>query len=457
MKSRRFRHRVVTLLALLLLSLPLQASAEQRVIVRTTALLDGLPIVRSVCRILGCSVLYGLDGSQKQLHLISLPDALRLDLVLNLLDVVPGIVSVEIDQVVHTQSATATGAPLALYDAEPVDFYGTLVRGGYIRQPAVEILGITDAHRTFGVTGRGVTVAVIDTGVDPHPALRSVLLPGYDFTRNRDGGSETGGTSQSTMAILDGTEPGYVSQSTMAILDQSTMAILDGPDYAAFGHGTMVAGVVHLAAPQAKILPLKAFRADGSGYSSDVLRAIYAAVNQSADVINMSFNFSTRSRELEFALDYAGARGIVAVASAGNSGQRINVYPAALSGVIGVASSTNWDTLSQFSNYGTSVAWTAAPGEAIVSTYPFNTYAAAWGTSFSAPFASGAAALLIELNQSITPGQAADAAGQGVRISDQVRKGRLHLPTALQAGRPVVVQLPLLKLPVLKLPLLKLW
>ena len=67
----------------------------------------------------------------------------------------------------------------------------------------------------------------------------------------------------------------------------------------------------------------------------------------------MSFSFSTQSRELESALNYATARGVVAVASTGNNGQRINVYPAALSNVIGVASSTDWDTLSHFSNYGT--------------------------------------------------------------------------------------------------------
>ena len=105
----------------------------------------------------------------------------------------------------------------------------------------------------------------------------------------------------------------------------------------------------------------------------------------------MRTNFSTRSRELEYALNYAAGRGIIAVASTGNNGQRVNVYPAALSNVIGVASSTDWDTLSNFSNYGPNVAWIAAPGEAIVTTYPFGSYAAAWGTSFSTPFASGTA------------------------------------------------------------------
>jgi subtilisin family serine protease len=54
---------------------------------------------------------------------------------------------------------------------------------------------------------------------------------------------------------------------------------------------------------------------------------------------------------------------------------------------MGVASTTNWDTLSSFSNYGTSVAWIAAPGERIVSTYPFEATLRAWGTSFSTPFA----------------------------------------------------------------------
>jgi subtilisin family serine protease len=437
MIRRRYSRTLASLLVAAVIGLvPAQAFAGERLIVRTSGLLD-LPLVRSVCRLVGCNILYGLDGALGKLLLVSIPDGLNVPLVINLLDAVPGV-DVEIDQVVRTEGgAMGTQAPLALYDKDPINYYGTVVRGGYVRQPAVEILGVLGAHRTYGVTGRGMIVAAIDTGVDPHPALKPVLLPGYDFTRNRDGGSERGDIQQSTMAILDG-EPGFVNQSTMAILDQSTMAILDGPDFAAFGHGTMVAGVIHLTAPRARILPLKAFKADGSGYSSDVLRAIYSAVSQNADVINMSFSFSTKSRELERAVNFATARGIVAVASTGNSGQKINVYPAALSNVIGVASSTDWDTLSYFSNYGPSVAWIAAPGEAIVSTYPFGSYAAAWGTSFSTPFAAGTAALLIELNNRITPSQAADAQGHAVAFSSEVSKGRLNIPAALRAGRPLL-------------------
>ena len=110
-----------------------------------------------------------------------------------------------------------------------------------------------------------------------------------------------------------------------------------------------------------------------------------------------------------------------------------SVYPASYAKVIGVASTTDWDVLSSFSNFGTSVAWLAAPGEAIVSTYPFGTYAAAWGTSFSTPFAAGTAALLAESSSSISSSQAADAEGHGVWISWEVAKGRLHAPTAIRA------------------------
>src|SRR5262245_56386105 len=318
---------------------PARAAAEDRLIVRAGGLLGGLPVVQSACRILGCRVLYALDGTVNNLILVAVPDVLDTQLLVKLLSVVPGIVDVEIDQVVFTEGTGGTAVPAALLDKTPVDYYGTTVRHGYIAQPAFDILGLAEAHDRYGLTGRGVTVAVIDTGVDTtHPVLKNVLVSGYDFTRNREGGAEQGDISQSTMTVLDDARPGFVNQSTMTVLDQSTMTVLDGPEYAAFGHGTMVAGVIHLAAPRAKILPLKAFRADGSGYASDVLRAIYMASNRGAKVINMSFSFSYKSRELERALDYATAKGAIAVSSAGNDGRRVNKYPASLPTVMGVAS-----------------------------------------------------------------------------------------------------------------------
>jgi len=425
------------LLAVLLLGMtPARASAEDRLIIRAGSLLGGLPVVKSTCRLLGCNVLYSLDGTLNNVILVAVPDLLDTKLLIQLLSLIPGIVDVELDQVVFTEGTGGNTVPAALLDKAPVDYYGTIVRRGYVQQPAFEILGLAEAHDRYGLTGRGVTVAVIDTGVDTsHPVLKAVLLPGYDFTRNRDGADEKGDISQSTMAVLDG-NPGFVNQSTMAVLDQSTMAVLDGhPEYSAFGHGTIVAGVVHLAAPRAKILPLKAFRADGSGYLSDVVRALYTASNKGAKVINMSFSFTSKSRELERTLTYVTSKGAIAVSSAGNDGLKTNVYPASYSTVMGVASTTDWDTLSNFSNYGTNVAWIAAPGEAIVSPYPFGAYAAAWGTSFSTPLAAGTAAMLAENTTTITNTQAADAAGSGVWVSWEVSKGRLHAPTAIRSWR----------------------
>jgi subtilisin family serine protease len=166
--------------------------------------------------------------------------------------------------------------------------------------------------------------------VDPtHPALRSVLLSGYDFTRNQNGGSER--TDVNAPAPDSGlAATALVNQRTVAVLDQRTVAVLDDQKYSAFGHGTMTAGLVHLVPPQAKIMPLKAFRADGTAYNSDILRAIYYAVKNGADIMNMSFNYTSNSPELAKAIRYANSQGVLSVASAGNDGKRTVTYPGGL-------------------------------------------------------------------------------------------------------------------------------
>jgi subtilisin family serine protease len=281
-----------------------------------------------------------------------------------------------------------------------------------------------------------VKVAIIDTGVDPqHPVLSPVLVDGYDFTRNTPGGSERADVDQSTMAVVDdeAAEPAIVNQSTMAVVDQSTMAVVDGPGHPAFGHGTMVAGVVHLVAPEASLMPLKAFRSDGRGYASDIIRAVHYAVKRHAKVLNMSFSYPDESAELRRAVQHAMSRGALVVASAGNNGEHAVAYPAAISGVIGVPSTDDEDAISAFSNFGEDLFWVAAPGEAIITTYPFGTYAAAWGTSFSAPFVSGTVALLADLTPSIRQDGARDATSHAVPIPG-VACGRLDVLRAVSEG-----------------------
>src|SRR5438445_4156128 len=328
-------------------------------------------------------------------------------------------------------------------DRSSVSYGGTNVSNSYANQTASGIVEVQNAQKSFNVIGTGI-VADIDTGVDPgHPALQGVLLPGYDFTRNQAGGSEMTDLNASDFQTFPPQscptcQPATVNQSTAAVLDQSTAAVLDGngnPNkYAAFGHGTMVMGIIHLVAPTAQLMPLKAFHSDGTASLSDILRAIYYGVQNNANVINMSFDMKTSSVELQKALDYANQQNVICAASSGNDGTQEIVYPAALQNdVMGVASTTNQDTRSQFSNYGNAIVWVAAPGESIVSTYPFNTYAAGWGTSFSAPFVSGAAALLRNRQANINESRAAAAVAHAVPLGPDLGHGRLDLVEALQA------------------------
>jgi subtilisin family serine protease len=376
---------------------PAPTVSQTRLVVRDSLGLNGL---LGLCRLLGCSTVEGLGDPQGQLFMIEIPSILAP--VTSLLNIsLLGIVSIETDQVVQTAGSSAGTTPAYLSDEAPYTYYGTTVWHGYVFQTGNELIRTSTTQAAFNTTGSGVLVADIDTGVDPnHPVLKNSLVTGYDFTRNQSGGSEMSDVSQSTVAVLDGggTETAQVSQSTVAVLDQSTVAVLDGnPNYAAFGHGTMTAGIIHLVAPQAKIMPLKAFQANGTAYNSDILRAIYYAVGHSAKVVNMSFNYSSYSQELANAVNYATTNGVICVAAAGNSGEQATVYPAALKGVIDVASTSNIDEPSTFSNYGAPPVWLAAPGEGVMTTYPFGTYAAGWGTSFSTPYVTGATALMVAL------------------------------------------------------------
>jgi subtilisin family serine protease len=269
----------------------------------------------------------------------------------------------------------------------------------YADQWAPRALNLAQAH---GVSsGAGVRIAVLDTGVDAsHPALAGRVLPGFDFVDFDTDPSESG-----------------------------------SPQNRAFGHGTHVAGLLAMVAPDARILPLRILDSDGVGSLWVLAEAMLHAVDpdgnpatdDGAHVINLSLGtlaktdlFKTVSRlvtcrkggwatiDTNGGVDgndkeasagdkarCAGFGGAVVIAAAGNqASDKIRVYPAseASDGLLSVAASNSDGGLAAFSNFG----WVkvAAPGEGITSALPGGGYATWSGTSMSSALAAGVAALV---------------------------------------------------------------
>src|SRR5882762_534065 len=450
MGGRVMKWRIFLLSLVLALPWPSPAATQNRFIVRSTL---GLQALTQLCALptLGCTVVAGLDGSLNQLFLLTTPSIVDPTIFLTTLRATAGILDAELDQLLSIVGGLnkVTTVPSGLSNTTLVTYFGSSVWQGYVNQPAAALVQVSNAQNMFSVTGAGI-VADIDTGVDPnHPALQGVLLPGYDFTRNQQGASEINDLTPTDFPAFPPTgcsgstcpQPAIVNQSSAAILDQSSAAILDqNVKYAAFGHGTMVMGVIHLVAPQAKLLPLKAFSSDGTGYLSDILRATYYAVQNNAKIVNMSFEFKVSSPdpELQTAINYANQLGVVCSASVGNDAQlNPSVYPAGFTtAVMGIASTSDLDTQSSFTNYGNAIVFVAAPGEAIITTYPFGSYAAGWGTSYSAPFVSGGASLLVNKQPNIIHSAAASAIGHADVVGPNLGNGRLNLLLALGSLTP---------------------
>jgi subtilisin family serine protease len=415
-------------------------SPKQGVIVRTSLGLGGLS---SICLLNGCTVTKNLDGGLNQVYLVQPQQGLLPNLLASILRLVNGIQDAEPDQTLsvppnETSSSTSGNAPAALWETNLVNYYGTTVTQGYVTQPAVQIIALPQAQNAFNLTGTGI-VADIDTGVDPtHPAFQGLLLQGWDFTRNQPGGSELNDISMSAPPPCNPCTAAYVNQHTAAMLDQHTASMLDSGAYEAFGHGTMVMGVIHLVAPTAKLLPVKSFSANGNGSLSNIIAGIYYAVQNNANVINMSFDMTSSSTELTNAIKYANQKNVICVASAGNDGQNEMVYPAGLQTyVMGVASTNNENQRSSFSNYGNEIVWAAAPGEGVVTTYPFGLYAAGWGTSFSSPFVAGTADLLVNAQSKATQSVAEIAFSHGQFVGTNMGYGLLNVNSVLTSVKPV--------------------
>ena len=220
-------------------------------------------------------------------------------------------------------------------------------------------------NRALGISrGSGVTVAILDTGIDAtHPPLPATWCP----------------ASTSSTSI-----PSRASDSHGG----------------AFGHGTHVAGLVAGMAPEAKIMPLRVLDADGLGNVWVLAQALPFALdpdgdpstNDGAQVINMSISTPHRTRLLRELVESSGP---VIVAAAGNTASSEPEYPAAenVDGLLAVGASTQRDSLAPFSSRGSWV-HVAAPGVSIASSVPDGAYAAWSGTSMASALVAGEAALV---------------------------------------------------------------
>jgi subtilisin family serine protease len=343
------------------------------------------------------------------------------------------------------QISQSTGAILdGVSTLSEVSYFGVAAPSYYVVQPTTSLIRLIDTQSAFDAYGSGV-VAIIDTGVDPnHPVLDSSLVAGYDFTRDAVGGSEMLDVSestaallnQSTGAILDKNTIVKVNQSTSAILDQSTASILDTSSLPqAFGHGTMVAGLVHLVCPKCKIMPLKAFKGDGTAHLFDIIAAMYYAADHGAKIVSMSFSTAVVDKTLTKVVNDLNSRGVICIASVGNSGLKTQTWPAAFGNVLGIASTNVSDQRSSFSNYGSNEVDLAAPGENVFTTYPGGNYAAASGTSFSTPLVSGATGLLLQFKPKLNETNADSYLSFADKLNNDLGAGRLNLYLSVQKAR----------------------
>jgi subtilisin family serine protease len=212
------------------------------------------------------------------------------------------------------------------------------------------------APEAWAVTrGAGVTVAVVDTGVDfNHPDLAAnlVSVAGSDVTRN-------------TAYHCPGQAPGPKSSNAVAQDDHGHGTHVAGTIAAVTGNGLGVAGV----APDARILPVKVLDAEGSGSDADVARGICFAADHGAKVINLSLGYdpagsiivTALGNDTNGAIDYAHSRGATVVIAAGNDTFPACSFPASHDKALCVGSVDRRDVKSWFSNFGTEVG-VVAPG-----------------------------------------------------------------------------------------------
>ncbi len=228
------------------------------------------------------------------------------------------------------------------------------------------------------VSGESVVVAVLDTGIDAnHPALAPNILPnGVNMVDNTFDQRDVGN-------VLDDDGDGQIDEMV--------------------GHGTHIAGAILQVAPDASILPIKVLNSDGVGDAFFVTSGIFYAVEQGADVINLSLGSTFDSRAIQDAIDFASGEGVVIVAAVGNGNTAEPVeYPASLDSVISVAALDADSNKAEYSNFNSQVD-ISAPGSDVASSYPDGHFATASGTSMATSIVTGSIALVLDRQPAIGP------------------------------------------------------
>ncbi len=272
-------------------------------------------------------------------------------------------------------------------------------------------------YEAWGITlgSPNIPVAVIDTGVDyRHPDLAGQFWvnPGEDLNGNgRADSSDFNGVDDDGNGFVDDVH-GWDFTDAPTFADGGDYLDRDADPMDENGHGTMVAGIIAAragngigvagVAPQARIMNLRAGTSLGFLEEDDVAAAILYAVQNGARIINMSFGDVVVSPLLRDVVQFAHARGVVLVASSGNSGSDEPHYPSGFTETISVGAVTPNRSLAGFSNYGTTLD-VVAPGQAIVTTQLNGQYGRFSGTSAAAPFVSGMAALILSQNPNWGP------------------------------------------------------